>query len=70
MIMEHVVIRVAGMSCQGCVSSVTHVLKAVEGVDQVAVSLEAGEAAVDYDPRKTNPPALREAIEEAGYQAN
>ena len=34
------------MSCGHCVSEVTHVLREVEGVDEVNVSLENGEAAV------------------------
>ena len=67
--MEATKIKVSGMTCQGCVRSVTRVLKAVPGVDAVEVSLERGEADVRYDPARTAVPALRKAVEDAGYGA-
>ena len=63
--MEQIVIKVGGMSCQGCVKNVGGVLQALPGVDAVAVSLEAGEARVDYDPAQVS----RAAIEDAGFDA-
>jgi copper chaperone len=65
--MEATKIKVSGMTCQGCVRSVTRVLKAVPGVEGVEVSLERGEADVRYDPARTVVPALRKAVEDAGY---
>jgi len=65
--METVTFGVEGMTCGGCVASVTRVLKAVSGVDEVAVTLQPGAARVTFDPGQTNPPALRAAIEGAGY---
>ena len=38
--------NVAGMTCQGCVASVTRVLKAVPGVSDVVVTLQPGTATV------------------------
>ena len=67
--MDAVTIKVSGMTCQGCVRSVTRVLQAVPGVEAVDVSLERGEAAVRYDPARTGVPGLRKAVEDAGYQA-
>jgi copper chaperone len=65
--MEHTTLNVSGMTCQGCVASVTRVLKAVPGVADVAVTLQPGEAKVTYDESRTTLPALRSAIEDAGY---
>jgi copper chaperone len=62
-------IKVSGMTCQGCVRSVTRVLEAVPGVGAVEVSLERGEADVRYDSARTAVPALRKAVEDAGYGA-
>ncbi len=62
-------VRVEGMTCGGCVASVTRALRAVEGVEDVTVSLERAEAAVRFDPAKTNPAALRRAVEDAGFDA-
>jgi copper chaperone len=67
--MEATKVKVSGMTCQGCVRSVTRVLKAVPGVEGVEVSLERGEADVRYDPERTGVPVLREAVEDAGYGA-
>ena len=69
MAMESVVIRVGGMSCQGCVKNVTGVLKAIPGVTAVDVSLEAGEARIGFDPAQTGVAAFRAAIEDAGFDA-
>ena len=65
--METVTLNVLGMSCGGCVASVTRVLKAVPGVDQVDVKLNPGQATVRFDAAKVAVPALKEAIEGAGY---
>jgi copper chaperone len=65
--METITMNVKGMTCGGCVASVTRVLKAVPGVSEVAVSLTPGTAKVTFDPAKTAAPALRSAIEDAGY---
>jgi copper chaperone len=37
-------VKVKGMSCQHCVSSVTKALSDIEGIADVQVSLEKGEA--------------------------
>lgn len=65
--METVTLQVNGMTCGGCVASVTRVLRAVPGVGQVAVALEPGTAVVSYDPQVTGLPALQHAVEDAGY---
>ncbi len=65
--METATLNVAGMTCQGCVASVTRVLKAVPGVSDVVVSLQPGTAKVAYDAMRTALPVLKAAIEDAGY---
>ena len=65
--METITMNVNGMTCGGCVASVTRVLKAVPGVTDVAVMLKPGAAKVTFDPAKTGAPALRSAVEDAGY---
>jgi copper chaperone len=67
--MEEIVIGVGGMSCQGCVRNVTGVLEALPGVARVEVSLEAAQARIDFDPARTGVAALRQAIEDAGFDA-
>jgi copper chaperone CopZ len=65
--MENATLNVTGMTCQGCVASVTRVLKAIPGVADVVVSLQPGTAKVAYDAARTSLPVLKAAIEDAGY---
>ncbi len=59
-------INVKGMSCNHCVMAVTRALNAVEGVADVRVSLERGEAS--FEERKpVDMAVVREQIEKAGY---
>ena len=67
--MEASVIKVGGMSCQGCVRNVTGVLTALPGVVTADVSLEAAEARVVFDPQVVARGALLAAIEDAGFDA-
>jgi len=62
-----VTMKVQGMTCGGCVASVTRVLKAIDGVEQVDVKLDAAQAHVTYDAARTGVPAFRKAIADAGY---
>ncbi len=65
--MEKIVLGVSGMTCQGCVKKLTGLLKAIPGVEQVDVSLEAGQADIVFDPGKVAAPAFKEVIEGAGF---
>ena len=65
--MDNVKLTVQGMSCQGCVASVTRVLRAVPGVTDVTVTLQPGTASVVFDGTRTNAAALKAAVEDAGY---
>lgn len=65
--MESVTIKIEGMSCGGCTSSVDKVLNEIDGVSQVEVTLEPGQASVQYDAARTNIDALIAAIEDAGF---
>jgi len=66
---ENTVIKLGGMSCQGCVKNISGVLSALSGVASAEVSLEAAEARVAFDPQVVSRPALLEAIEDAGFDA-
>ncbi|HSG21990.1 MAG TPA: heavy metal-associated domain-containing protein [Azonexus sp.] len=67
--MENTVIKVGGMSCQGCVKNITDVLSGMAGVASAEVSLDAGEAKLAYDPQIVSREALLGAIEDAGFDA-
>ena len=67
--MQEQTIKIAGMSCQGCVRSVERVLTGLAGVEKVAVSLEQGHAQVRFDPQQVSDVQLRTAIVSAGFEA-
>ncbi len=65
--MMEVSIKVAGMSCGGCVRNVTGILKALPGVSEAEVSLEQAQARVVFDPSAVSVEQLRQAIDDAGF---
>jgi copper chaperone len=67
--MENTEIKVAGMSCQGCVKNITGILTALTGVASAEVSLEAERANVVFDPAVVARQSLLDAIEDAGFDA-
>ena len=67
--MTNTVLKVGGMSCQGCVKSVTGILTAVAGVTKAQVSLERGEATVDFEADRVTRDQLITAIDDGGFSA-
>ena len=67
--METTLIKIGGMSCGGCVKSITGILVALPGVSKAEVSLEQGRAVVEFDPEQVDRAELVEAIESAGFDA-
>ncbi len=65
---EH--LKVTGMTCGGCASTVTRALNTIAGVSDVAVSVAAGKATVQYDERLTSPDQLKSAVINAGYDVD
>lgn len=65
--MSQVILTISGMSCGGCVNSVTRVLKAVPGVHEASVTLSPAQAVVRYDETLTDPQTLAQAVADAGF---
>jgi len=60
-------IKIKGMSCQHCVMAVQKALGEIDGVKDLKVNLEKGEATFDEaGPVDMN--RVREAVQKAGYQ--
>lgn len=64
-----VTIKVEGMKCAKCSASVSKALKATEGVEDVQVSSDKGEAVIKYDDAKLTETKLREVINSTGFKA-
>lgn len=67
--METTTLNISGMTCGHCVASVTEELKAINGVYDVQVDLNAGgiSTAIVTSSRSLAPAELGEAVAEAGY---
>lgn len=55
---------VDGMSCGGCVASITRAVQALDGAAKVSADLPTKKVAIES---QVAPDALRAAIERAGY---
>ena len=60
---------VGGMTCNGCVRSVSNAVGRVPGVKHVDVSLAGKSATVEYDPAATDTSKIASAIVDAGFEA-
>jgi copper chaperone CopZ len=60
-------LKVTGMTCGGCVNSLTRALKSTNGVHGVQVELSTGDTQVQYDENITTPEQLKSAVKNAGY---
>lgn len=65
--MNEITLSVTGMTCGGCVNSVTRVLTALPGVQNADVTLTPGQARVTYDPARTDRAAMVQAVVDAGF---
>lgn len=63
--MANVTIEVKGMSCNHCVNSVEGALKTLGA--QGKVDLANGKVAIEFDESKLTLDAIKEAIEDQGY---
>ena len=60
-------IKIKGMSCQHCVSSVTKALSAIAGISDVKVSLEKGEATFT-ESSPISKETISDAITKIGFE--
>jgi copper chaperone CopZ len=56
---------ISGMSCGGCVNSLTRVLKSVPGIEPLKV--EVGRASLRLDLDQASDAAVKAAVERAGF---
>ncbi|KAM6178193.1 copper-transporting ATPase 2 [Rhynchocyon petersi] len=62
-------LRVEGMTCQSCVSSIEGKLGKLQGVVRVRVSLSNQEAVITYQPYLIQPEDLRDHVSDMGFEA-
>lgn len=67
--MDTLTLKLRGMSCAACASSVQQAIQSVPGVASCAVNFGAEQATIQYDPQRTTPETIQLAVSEAGYGA-
>jgi len=67
--MERIRLSIDGMHCAGCAARVEDAATEVAGVIDVRVNLTTNEAAVQFDPDRTDAGAIVSAVVGAGYTA-
>jgi Cu+-exporting ATPase len=67
--MENTTLKLRGMSCASCASNIEDAISSVPGVEACSVNFGAEQAAVTYDPGKTDVTTIQEAVDAAGYSA-
>ena len=65
---EKKTVKVGGMHCATCVSTVEKSLKKLDGTIDVVVNLATEEAQIVYEPQKIGVNDIKSAIEDAGYE--
>jgi len=67
--MAKVAIQIQGMTCNHCVMRVQKALAELPGVRKAAVTLQPGQATVEYDEGAVTPGQMAAAVARAGYAA-
>jgi copper chaperone len=67
--LETVTLDVKGMTCNGCVQTISKNMAKTEGVNKCEVSLAENSASVTFDPSKTTKEKIAQTISDLGYQA-
>lgn len=62
------VLDIKGMTCTGCESHVEQAAKKLEGIQKAKASYAKGKAEIEFDPAKTNPEKIMEAVKTTGYK--
>ncbi|KAG1362649.1 copper-transporting ATPase HMA5 [Cocos nucifera] len=62
-------LRIKGMTCTSCSSTIESALQAVSGVQKALVALATEEAEIRYDPKHVSTNRLLEVVEDTGFEA-
>ena len=66
---EKINLKLRGMSCASCASSIEKIISNIPGVNSCNVNFGAELAAIAYDPRRTRIKDIQQAVEKAGYSS-
>ncbi|MEG3971127.1 heavy metal translocating P-type ATPase [Microcoleus sp. T2B6] len=67
--MDNLTLKLRGMSCASCASSIEQAIQSVPGVIECHVNFGMEQATIQYDSKQTNLETIQSAVDDAGYQA-
>lgn len=65
--MEKLTLKVEGMTCGGCATSIQNALNGHDGVTSAEADVAAGTVSVEFDSAVIRQAALEQAIVDAGF---
>jgi copper ion binding protein len=65
---QFIELNVDGMSCEHCENAVKKAVGALNGVDNVKVSLHDNTVSVEFNPEKVTIEDIKNAIDDQGYE--
>jgi len=67
--MDNLTLKLRGMSCASCASSIEQAIQSVPGVIECHVNFGMEQATIQYDSKQTDLETIQSAVDAAGYQA-
>ncbi|MEG5051072.1 MULTISPECIES: heavy metal translocating P-type ATPase [unclassified Microcoleus] len=67
--MDNLTLKLRGMSCASCASSIEQAIQSVPGVIECHVNFGMEQATIQYDSKQTNLETIQSAVDDAGYEA-
>lgn len=67
--MDNLTLKLQGMSCASCASSIEQAIKSVPGVIECNVNFGMEQASIQYDSKKTSLETIQATVDAAGYKA-
>jgi len=67
--MDNLTLKLRGMSCASCASSIEQAIQSVSGVIECHVNFGMEQATIQYDSKQTDLETIQSAVDAAGYQA-
>ena len=67
--MDNLTLKLRGMSCASCASSIEQAIQSVRGVIECHVNFGMEQATIQYDSKQTDLETIQSAVDAAGYQA-
>jgi Cu+-exporting ATPase len=67
--MDNLTLKLRGMSCASCASSIEQAIQSVPGIIECHVNFGMEQATIQYDSQQTDLETIQSAVDAAGYQA-